>query len=154
MKQRKILLISVVLAFLLTIVGVYILLNREPNESDQDDQEYTITEVNTSGLDPILSKIPGINLEAINTSIMGVIVKNVALPAETYDATYRQGSFSQSKFPDGKPLSTFLVDIPEIQRTFLIEVEGNPQTESMTIYTLCPQPGQSAYGDKECIDTP
>lgn len=150
--KRKPLIIVVISVIL--IVGVIIVLAQRNNSQNAIKTENTTTEVQTTGLDPLLSKIPGVSLDNVNTSIMGAIRKNIASPKESYEAQYRDGTFQQTQTPAGTPLSRFLVDIPEIQRTFLVEVEGSQQTASMTIYTVCPQPGQSAYGEKECNVTP
>lgn len=152
MKRKVLIVFILVVIFILLIAGVFALISK--NKSDDAAEEYVTTNVETSGLDAALEKIPGVEQETVNTSIMGIIRKNIASPKESYAANYRQNSFTQSQTASGIPLSTFLVDIPEIERTFLVKVEGSQQTASMTIYTLCPLPGQSIYGEKSCNDTP
>lgn len=152
MKRKP--LIIVVISVIIIVLGIVVVVAQRNNSQDSNESDYTTTEIQTTGLDPLLSKIPGVSLDNVNTSIMGAVRKNIESPKESYEAQYRNGTFQQTQTPAGTPLSRFLVDIPEIQRTFQVEVEGSQQTASMTIYTVCPQPGQSAYGEQECNVTP
>lgn len=152
MRRKPLIIGMIVLVLLFTIVLAFVFQNKNP--SDKTESEYTATKVKTIGLDPLLAKIPGISLEVINTSILGAIRKNIEAPKSAYDANYREGSFQQVQTPTKETIYSFLVDIPEVQRSFLIQVQKSPGAESLTIYTLCPLPGQSAYGEKDCNVTP
>lgn len=147
-------LIILLLLLLLTIFGCVVAFRMIGSQDDEDNTNTDTIQVETARLNTIIPELPSISQEDINTMIMGVIRMNVPEPKSSYNAVYRDSSFERSQSATGAPIVTFLVDVPDLQRTFRIEIEGNDETKSKTIYALCPLPGQSAYGEKACNDTP
>ncbi|HEY1064376.1 MAG TPA: hypothetical protein VGE30_03745 [Candidatus Saccharimonadales bacterium] len=151
--NRRRSLIIVVLLLLVATTGGLVFFRSQSKETNTPRTVETL-EVETGGLAPVIPQLPSISEDDINTALMGIIRMNFANPADTYDATYRKNSLERSQASTGAPIVSFLVDVPDLQRTYRIEIEGNDETPSKTIYALCPLPEQSAYGEKACNDTP
>ncbi len=65
---------------------------------------------------------------------------------------YREGSLISSTVNRNILKKDFIVDIPEIESSFVIQIEGDSSTEYRTIYVLCPTESQSIYKAQVCSD--
>ncbi|MDO4271372.1 MAG: hypothetical protein Q4C83_00070 [Candidatus Saccharibacteria bacterium] len=76
------------------------------------------------------------------------------------DAVIRDNSYNQQLIDSNYYIyfTTFIVDIPSIQRSYVIENKYSPlpaTTTGLVDYTtlaLCPDSSQQIYGDSDCVD--
>lgn len=136
------------------LLALFVSRQESNNSSNQDEAPIMETKVGVGGLDKVLPQVAPISETAIQAALKGIIRMNVENPKENYQADFREGSFTTSAKPSGAPLKRFLVDIPELERSFVIEITGSEQYGSTTLYALCPQQSEIVYKPQACKDTP
>lgn len=152
--KRRILILAGVVILIVVLVVLIVYRQQSDNSSNQDEAPIMETKVGVGGLDKVLPQVSPISESAIQAALKGVIRMNVDNPKENYSADFREGSFTASVKPSGAPLKRFIVDIPELERSFVIEVTGSDQYGSTTLYALCPQQSEVVYKPQSCKDTP
>jgi hypothetical protein len=142
---------AAVIGFIISIVVV--LLPDSPQDTPKVDN---FVEPNTllEGVNSIASELEPTDVQDSQKAIEGIVRQNVPNVDKTYKANYRQGSLRVTVTAQGVPLKRFLVDIPELERTFAIEIEGGFSSDYKTMYALCPTPSELVYKPQSCVDTP
>lgn len=75
---------------------------------------------------------------------------NEGKQADYYRANIRQDSFKTHTTSGGTPVTEFLVDISDVERTFKVSIEGDNNTDYRTVYITCPLVSELVYGAKPC----
>lgn len=157
--RRKLLVIVGVAFFVLAlIVGVVATLSRSrDDENAQTDAQilarenpvyYTVNVTNASDYSIIF---PADTSYALWTSMWRTVNKNVDEDQDYYFGNIRGGSLQQSTTSIGAPRVEVLVDLPDIQRTFKITIEGNEESGYQTVYITCPSPAELVYPPTPCV---
>lgn len=154
MKQKKIAIFIVTAGLFLLGAIIALVVARQGDDKRAGELPAFETKVGVSGIEKVLPKIGTVDEAAVQASLKGIIRQNVENPKESYTTNVREGSFTSTIKPSGAPLKRFVVDIPELERSFVIEVTGSDQYGSTTLYALCPTPSDLVYKQQECNDTP
>lgn len=154
MSRKKILLLAGGLVLLAAVIVIIVSHQQSDNDSGQNEAPISETRVGVGGLDKVLPQISPISESSVQAALKGIIRMNIDKPKENYAADFREGSFTTSIKPSGAPLKRFVVDIPELERSFVIEITGSEQYGSTTLYALCPTQKDLVYKPQVCKDTP
>jgi hypothetical protein len=126
------------------VVAVY-LTNKDRNIDEQLPQPSITLEGSSeaSRLDPSDDKVT-------QSAIENMIKLNDPDSNDAFTAVVREGSIVRTMTTYGAPKIRYLVDVPELQRTFAVEREGDSNSEFSSLYVRCPQPVDLKYTPKEC----
>lgn len=152
--RKKIILLGI--GLLLIIAVIIFVTNNQPSDIDPEEQpedmSYTSITTDISGIKEVLPFLGDIKEETIQDSLKGIIRMNVVDPKESYKANYRNASYTSTIVGEGYS-KRFIVDIPELERSFVVQIDNTGPGGSTTLYSLCPQANELLY-KQQCTDTP
>lgn len=149
MKRRLILVITIVVLGLGVGVGVTLY------KQKQSDNKSVNTErpVKVQSAESIASKFSDSQYEDIKNAIEARIESNTPDAKGEYEINYREGSYTESN-KDGLLFRRALFDVPKLERSFVVEAEGDSNSNYGDLRILCPKPNELVYKLQECNDTP
>lgn len=102
-------------------------------------------DLNNNGDDTVMS---------IEKNIYSYASRTVSNPKPYYNAIIRSGSYKKtySQTDDNTPVIDFLVDIPDIKRTYKVDYSGGKYSAEHILYILCPDTDEMIYPTFACQD--
>jgi hypothetical protein len=119
--------------------------NKEPTTNKKE------VSVELSGTSDSTELDPSDN-EAARVAITDMIKANEPDSGSAYVVVVRKNSISRSTTSAGLPKLRYLVDIPQLQRTFVVEREGDETSDFASLYVLCPEANDLRYQAKKCVN--
>ena len=170
--KKKLLIISGVLV--LVFAGITILMSGNKEEPFQAEYnkvtapDSTIVGLNTLDLadlfpDPDENIEPEANVTIdttdttppsyirIGEAVYAAINNQVTNPKKSYSISVRAGTFTV-KTVNGISSGSFLVDIPELKRTYKVAIEYDTVEQFSSVYVLCPTPAELTYPPIACSE--
>lgn len=137
----------------LVLVGGAVVATLLVKEKPKENQ--TVQEVNVSGAERIAEYFKLASVETLNRAVAAQIEKDDASSAEnSYEIAYREGSYTKTTTADGYPIARVVIDIPKLQRTYIVVSEGDSTTEYADLRVLCPAATDLIYKAQTCNDVP
>jgi hypothetical protein len=155
-RKRLILIFGLVILALL-LVGIALVLTRskagDSPDSDtkpaQIEPSYYI--VNITNLTEHTASFPMEDTYSIWSSMWQTVNKNVDNDQDYYYGNIRENSIKESVAASGLPVIEMLIDLPDIQRSFKLTIEGSAESEYQSAFITCPQPTELVYPATNCI---
>lgn len=132
----------------------------DSDNATSSSTSYSGTDNVISGLSSSTSNLPNSEISRINSELK-VMLKNNNITSAPSDAIVRNGTFLQTLADSQKLIytSTFIVDIPSLQKSYAVEDRYSPLPEKdsgLTDYTVvitCPAVNQRIYSsDVNCVN--
>jgi hypothetical protein len=143
--------VFLVILIVLAIFGFGAALLMTSGDSSDDDSalQNTETTVELSGTSNATQLDPSDNAAA-QDAIKDMVIVNEPNNTTSYVAVVRKDSISNSTTSYGAPKLRYIVDLPELQRTFVVEREGDASSDFASLYVLCPGVNELRYPAKSC----
>lgn len=95
----------------------------------------------------------GVTSADVESQAYKLLAEQIKDPKEYYEGEIRQNSVvsKDTTNQDATTLS-FLIDIPELKRTFKVQIEQGENEEYTTLYVVCPEPSEFKYPAVDCKD--
>lgn len=151
MKRRAVIIGILLLLVLGIVVGIFAL-TKKGNDQQTDNQAAPTASVQLQGANNDTEIDPSDNA-ASQKAIQARIHTLEPDSEETFIAVVRKGSIVRSTTSYGAPKVRYLVDIPQLQRTLVVEREGDEAGGFASIYILCPTTSELRYAAKPCSDS-
>lgn len=90
--------------------------------------------------------------DSINKALTDYIHVTQTKETSNYSASSRKGSYSQILFEEKIPLTTLLIDVPNIHRTYEMSLDGGPDYDHEIMYIRCAPKDLQIDKSVECKD--
>ena len=155
-RKRLIVIVGVIVAVLFVIATVLVLTRSNQDLGPDSDAsgaqvEPTYFTVNITNLSENRGNFPMKDTYSIWSSMWQTVNKNVGQQEDYYSGNIRDGSVKKYNAADGVPIVEMLVDLPEVQRTFKLTIEGDENTGYQAAFVTCPSPTELVYPPTTCV---
>ena len=136
---------------LLLLVGVVVLgiasrsSSKSPSAS-QPSQSVTISNIATYS-DRLQSKNLASNLES---ALQNKFTEDKVNTDNAYTGNVRDNSYRKTINSDGIPYYKFLIDIPSLQRTYVVTLLGGDNYQQSILHITCPADNELVYPTQPC----
>jgi hypothetical protein len=148
MKRRK-LIIVVVVAIGLLLVGIGLASRQTEPKIDEETGQLQKPVVEVSGASD-KTRLDITDDEVVQKAIGDMVYANEDKTTRDFTAEVRQDSIQRGTTSYGTPKVQYLVDIPKLKRTFVVQREGDASSEFASIYVTCPTEADLKYPAKKC----
>lgn len=152
--RKKLLIVVGILVLLGVFVAIAIRRDNSTNQPTNSIQEpdsneaWTVTITNIDQYKEVSSE----QYSSLTKGLYTFLKKNVPTAGIAYTGNIREGSYVKSLTPAQDPNIEFLVDIPKVERTYKVTIEGSEESEYQTIYVTCPTASELVYKPSSCND--
>lgn len=147
--KRLIIIAGLVIVLAIAVFSVTSQVGQQDTENESTQQSSPTVELqgtnNATQLDPTDNEIA-------QEAIQDMVKHNEPDSTQQFTAVVRQDSIVRSTTSYGEPKLQYLVDIPELQRTFIVEREGDDSSSFASIYVRCPSDTDLRYPAKTCTE--
>lgn len=150
MKKKIIIILVIVCGFSIAIFSLFPKTTQDTNQStNQQNKDQRNDGIYVKNYQQYSQKIKQSDLISFTDTV--VMYLNQDNIHGTYEAQIRENSLKATTNPDGKEV-TFILDIPELKRSYKSSVGSSNGSEQNTIYTLCVDKAEAIYPDFNCKD--
>jgi hypothetical protein len=151
MRQKRIVIVILALLLIISIAAVTVVLLKNNRNTSQSDAQ--IEEVNVTGAEEIVNYFSAATKDSINRAVAAQIEVDTGSNNGDYEISYREGSYKKT-MSGSYPIVRIIVDIPKLERSYIVTAEGDETTEYSDLRVTCPSQSDLIYKPQECNDTP
>lgn len=142
-------LIAVFIAVLIMGFGATLIMSRSDSSDIKSTNQNAETGVELTGASNATQLDPSDNTAA-QDAINDMVIANEPGNNTAYVAVVRKDSIVNSSTSYGAPKLRYIVDLPELKRTFVVEREGDADSDFASLYVTCPGAAELRYAAKKC----
>lgn len=140
-----------VITITIIVAGFLFAIRVNQNDSESDTSQQQHSSIDLQGTSDATQLDPTDN-EIAKEAIEDMVRHNEPDNNRVFTAVVRKDSITRSTTSYGAPKLRYIVDIPELQRTFVVEREGDDSSTFASIYVRCPNDSDLRYPAKTCAE--